>query len=335
MASYWYILKKNLKMVKWICILCFPILLVAQNGSKTSFLEAESLFQKEKYQKAKPLFLSYLKDNPDSVRALEYLGDIEGYAKNWDNAIPYYETLVEKYPKNANYHYKYGGVMGMKALAVNKFKAATMIGDIKEAFETAAALDPAHIETRWALVELYIQLPGIIGGSESKAKEYADQLSGISKIDGLLAHGYIAEYNDRPEDAERFYKQAVNVGGSVTCYQKLQEHYEKNNNPSKALATVTEAQKKYEDENRLHYQFGKIAGQYGIGLDQGVACLNKYIDNYSSKDGVPKDWAYLRLAQIYKHKGDKSKAQEWIGKALESRSDFKEALAERKEIQNL
>lgn len=322
-------------MIKWICILCFPVVLFAQNGSDNAFAKAETLFKKGQYQKAKPLLISYLKSHPSDAKTIEYLGDIEGSAEEWDDAISYYEQLVDLDPNNANYHYKYGGVMGMKALAVNKLRAATMIGDIREAFETAASLDSKHIEARWALVEFYMQLPAIIGGSEEKSKKYANQLAEISPVDGYLAHGYIAEYNDRPEDAERNYKQAVKVGGSVTCYEKLQNHYENTNQPEKALATLSEAQEKHTDENRLHYQFGKIAGQYGIGLDQGIACLGRYIENYSTKDGVPKDWAYLRLAQIYKHKGEKSKAQEWVDKALASRPDFKEALSERKLILNL
>ncbi|WP_396595939.1 tetratricopeptide repeat protein [Dokdonia sp. R86516] len=320
-------------MIKWILLLCFPLFVVAQND--TAFAKAETLFKKEQYQQAKPFFKTYLSTHPTHAKTIEYLGDIEGYAENWNEAISYYEQLVEQSPENANYHYKYGGVMGMKALAVNKLRAATMIGDIKKSFETAASLDPKHIEARWALIEFYIQLPSIIGGSEDKAMKYADQLANISPVDGYLAHGYIAEYNDRPNDAEVNYRKAVQVGGSLTCYQKLQEHYEKNNKPEDALATVQAAQSKHKEDNRLHYQFGKIAGQYGIGLDQGISCLHKYIDNYTAKDGVPKDWAYLRLAQIYKHKGDKIKAQQWIGKALASRSDFKEALLERKEIQLL
>ncbi|WP_316931565.1 tetratricopeptide repeat protein [Dokdonia donghaensis] len=322
-------------MKKWFIILLFPVALCAQNGSDNAFAKAETYFKQSKYKLAKPLFLNYLKTHPKDPQTLEYLGDIEGYAKNWDGAIPYYENLVEKYPNNANYHYKYGGVLGMKALAVNKLRAATMIGDIKEQFETAATLDPSHIEARWALVEFYIQIPGIIGGSEAKARKYADQLLDISKVDGYLAHGYIAEYNDKPKQAEYNYIKAVEIGGSVTCYAKLQEHYEKNNEPQKAFETAYEAQQKHAQENRLQYQLGKVAGQYGIGLDQGITGLHHYIKYHSAADGVPKDWAYLRLAQIYKHKGDKEKAEQWINKALASRSDFKEALQERKAIMNL
>ncbi len=321
-------------MIKWLFLLVFPILSYGQ-GNDNAFAKAESLFNKKKYSQAKPLFKSYLISHPKDAKTIEYLGDIEGYAKNWDGAIPYYEQLVEIDAKNADYHYKYGGVLGMKALEVNKFTALSMIGDIKEAFETAAALDLKHLDTRWALVEFYIQLPGIVGGSEKKAMMYADQLLKLSKVDGYLAHGYIAEYSDRSTDAERNFKKALEVGGSVTCYEKLSEHYEKNEAPEKAQAVLLEGQKSHKTANRLHYQFGKIAGQYGIGLDQGISCLNKYLKNYSAKDGVPKDWAYLRLSQIYKHKGNKSKALEWVNKALNSRKNFKEAIAEKKIIQKL
>jgi hypothetical protein len=33
-----------------------------------------------------------------------------------------------------------------------------MIGEIKESFEK---LNPAHIDARWALIELYIKLPAL------------------------------------------------------------------------------------------------------------------------------------------------------------------------------
>jgi len=322
-------------MVKWFFILCFSVALSAQGNDVSSFSKAEKYFKQANYQKAKPLFLTALKSNPKDLKTIEYLGDIEGYSKKWDNAISYYEKLVSLSPKNANYHYKYGGVLGMKALEINKFRALSLVSDIKESFETAARLDPKHIDARWALVEFYLQLPGIIGGSEAKAKSYAEELLKISPVDGYLAKGYVAEYNDKPGDAELFYKKAIEVGGSVNCYTKLQNLYEKEGEPHKALKTLEEAQKKHATNNKLHYQLGKVAGQYGIGLDQGISCLDKYIANYTTADGVPKDWAYLRLAQIYKHKGDKEAASLWIDKALKSRSDFKEALAERKIISSL
>ena len=317
--------------MKYLFLLVFiPSAIMAQ----TDFQNAENYFIKEQFSKAKPLFEQYLKSHPNDKKTREYLGDIAGYKKDWDVAIDYYESLVEDDDTSANYHFKYGGAMGMKALSINRLRAATYIGDIKEQFETAARLDPKHIEVRWALVEFYIQLPGIIGGSEKKAIKYANQLAKISPVDGYLANGYVAEYGDRPDDAERFYKKAIEVGGSPTTYEKLTEHYEKNKKPKEAINTAAQSLKIHK-RNTLNYQIGKIAAQYNLDAELGIDCLQAYIENHSVKDGVPKDWAYYRLAQIYKNQGKKQTALVWINKALEDRSDFKEAKKEKQLIEAL
>lgn len=301
---------------------------------QSSFDKAEQLFKQENFRSAKPLFQEYLKENPGHKKTREYLGDIAGYEKDWNTAIDFYEELVDDNDQSANYHFKYGGALGMKALSISRIRAATYIGDIKEHFEKAASLDPNHIEVRWALVEFYIQLPGIIGGSEKKAIKYANQLEKISPVDGNLANGYIAEYSERPDDAEAFYKKAIAIGGSPHTYEKLSEHYEKNNNPEKAIETASQSLQIHK-RNSLNYQIGKIAAQYNLDAALGINCLQAYIDNHSVKDGVPKDWAYYRLAQIYKNLGKKDDALTWINKALNTRSDFKEAKEEKRLILSL
>ena len=307
-----------------------PLLSFAQS----EFERAEIYFEAEEFSKAEPLFQKYLENFPKDHKTLEYLGDIAGYAKDWNTAISYYSDLLEEDENSANYNFKYGGALGMKALAVNRLLALSYIGDIKESFEKAAKLDPHHIEVRWALVEFYMQLPGIIGGSERKAIAYADELERISKVDGYLAKGYIAEYSDRLEEAEAFYKKAIEVGGSIHTFEKLSNLYESNNQPVEAIETSVESLKIHK-RNQLNYQIGKVAAQYNVKPEVGIICLQKYLENHSVRDGVPKDWAYYRLAQIYKNKADKELALLWINKALASRSDFNEAKLEKETILKL
>lgn len=189
------------------------------------FEKAEKLFQQEKYEQARLLFESYLKSNPNNYKTIEYLGDIAGHQKKWDEAIKHYKILKIQFPKTANYWYKYGGAMGMKAKSVNKFKALGMIDDVENAFLTAAKLDTKHIESRWALVMLYIELPGIVGGSETKAIKYSDELMELSKVDGYLSKGYIDEYFNRYKKAEANYIKAHEIGNSKTTFQKLYNLY--------------------------------------------------------------------------------------------------------------
>lgn len=298
-------------MNKLIVLLFFPIFIFGQ----TEWDTVNSLFQKKQFIKAEKIVLEYLKNHPNSLKATELLGDAYGYQKKWDDAIIQYKKLVTINKNNANYHYKYGGALGMKALSVSKLKALTIIGDVKRAFLKAAELDKNHIDTRWALVELYMQLPGIIGGSKSKSLQFAQELENLSKVDGYLAKGYVYEYDDEPDLAEKYYKMAIAEGGSLTCFNKLTKLYENQKQPQKAIKNIEATQQKHQ-RNALHYQIGKVAAEYNIQLDKGEQCLQTYIANYSVKDGIPKAWAYYRLAQIYKHKKNKSEALKYIEYAI-------------------
>ncbi len=215
----------------FITIFLFPLLVFSQSD----FEKGEKLFLQAKYVLAKPILENIIKENPSHLKALEYLGDIEGLNKSWDKAMNYYNKLRKLKPAEANYHYKYGGCLGMKAKESNKFKALGMIEEIKISFEKALKLNPNHIEARWALIKLYLELPGILGGSEERALQYAGELLKISPVDGYLAKGCIAEYFARYKEAERNYAKAIAVGGSKTTYQKLANLYKnKMNQPDKA-----------------------------------------------------------------------------------------------------
>ena len=226
-----------MKRYLFLFLLLIPMFAISQ----TDFDKAEKLYLSKSFEQSKVLFQNYLKDNPSSLKTLEYLGDIEGQNKSWDNAIYYYKKLKQLKPSEANYYYKYGGVLGMKAKESNKFKALGLISEVKSSFEKAISLNPKHIEARLALVELYLQLPGIVGGSEKKALLYANEIAQISAVDGYLSKGHIAEYFDRFKEAEVQYKKAVEISKSKNAYRILANLYKnKMGQPEKAKSILEE-----------------------------------------------------------------------------------------------
>lgn len=216
------------------------LLIVILNPS--DFEKAEKLFKQQKLQESKVLFEKHLKTNPNDTKTLEYLGDIAGQYKKWDEALEYYKKIRDQFPNKADYHYKYGGALGMKAKEANKFKALGMIDEVEEAFLKAAKLEPKHVDARWALVMFYIELPAIVGGSEKKSQKFADELMVISKVDGYLAKGYIDEYFKRYHNAETYYVNAHKIGNSSTTFQKLYDLYVKIKEPAKAQKLKDEFQ---------------------------------------------------------------------------------------------
>ncbi len=221
-------------MKKWqLLFLTLPMMAISQ----TNFDKAKTLFDDQKFQASVVFFENDLKENPNNLKSIEFLGDVYGHLQNWDKALLYYQKLKTANPNNADYWYKFGGVLGMKAKTGSKFAALGLIGDVKKAFEKAIKLNPKHVDARWALLEIYLQLPGIVGGSESKATKYANELQTLSPIDGFLAKGRIAEYFNRYKTAEEQYLKAFEIGKSKTSYQKLYDLYTKKlKQPEKAAA---------------------------------------------------------------------------------------------------
>ncbi|HKK11388.1 MAG TPA: tetratricopeptide repeat protein [Flavobacteriaceae bacterium] len=311
-------------------LLCFPTILFGQ----AKFEAIKQLFAQKQFEKAQEMMLQYVASNPNDIRGLELLGDAYSNQKKWDDAQNCYKKLTKLAPNNANYYYKYGGALGMKALNVSKLNALTIIGDVKSSFLKAAELDPKHIDVRWALVELYMQLPGILGGGRTKSFKYADELERLSKVDGYLAKAFIYESDGQPDRAEDYYEKAIKVGGSLTCYNKLTTFYEKQKQPEKAIANLEATKLKY-DHNILNYEVGKLVAEYNVELDKGERYLLVYLENYSGNEASPKAWAHYRLAQIFKHKKEKDKALKYINLALSELPNLKPFEEEKETILGL
>ncbi len=282
--------------------LLIPMILEAQSN----FTSIEKHIEEKEYRTAEQKLVDLIKAKNDPDLKAK-LGEVYAYQLKWDEAVEIYRELTLSYPENAEFFFRYGGVLAKKAQDSNTFLALTMLGRIKNSFKIALDLNPRHIRTHWALIDLYVSLPGIVGGSMSKAYDYARELKELKPLDGHLALGYVYEYDDEPEKARDQYLKALSILNGL-------DHLER---------------------NQLNYQIGKISSDYGLELDKGIEHLTTYIENYTVLDGVPLEWAYLRLAKIYRKKSDKDKALASINKSLDLNPELRQALTERSIIERL
>ena len=170
-------------MKRFLLILLSPFLLIGQNYTQ----EFEPLFESKNYDQAVQKLEAYLVESPQNLELLERIGDAYGFQSDWNKAASKYKQLIDLEATNADYHFKYGGVLGKLAKDGPKLNAIGLISNVKVSFLNAAQLNPKHINVRWALVELYTQLPGFLGGSYKKAISYADELEQLSKVNGYFA----------------------------------------------------------------------------------------------------------------------------------------------------
>ncbi len=310
-------------------ILFFPLILSAQNQID----KAIANFDHQNYSKAEVQFKAIINQNPNNFKAQEYLGDTYAAQKKWDKAIEIFEYLLEEKPNNADYNYKYGGSIGMKAKSSDKFTALFLLSDVKKYLNRSADLDPKHIDVRWALLELYLELPGVIGGSIDKAKNFASQLQNISPVDGELAYGRIADYQDDFNSAEKHFKQAVEIGGSKTCYNKLIDLYYKNSHYDKALLTTKDA---IQNLNLIdfNYRYAEIALQSNSNLNEALKNIDLFIENHSSSQ-ITFDKALVLKAKLHHKSGQIDEAKFCLTQALAHNPDSIQAKTELKRIQQL
>ena len=291
-------------LIKFKVIIGFICLLAGKSFAQEPLVNGEKHLKNGEIEEAENFFLKH-QNNPE---AIEYLGDIASFRKEWDKAINYYKELVDSEPENAMYNFKLGGAMGMKAYYGSKFQAALLIGDVKKYLSKAADLDPSHKETRRALVELYMQIPGFIGGSKTIAESYASDLDRINTVDALLADAYIYKSQEYRELAKNKYEEAIRVAS----------------NKPELLS-----------RNYLNYELGEASALYEVQLEAGENFLKEYIDNYGYKDLKSPAWAYLRLAQIERSKSNQKAALAMIEKSLAIDPDFDKAIIEKQKIQRL
>ncbi len=270
--------------------------------------EANGLIEKGDITRAKAVLGEKLNKFPNDVKVISLLGDIASFEKKWDVALDYYKILLNQDPTNAEYNFKYGGVLGLKAMNVSKLKAVIYIPAIKKHLEKAAELDPNHIKSRRALVEIYMQLPSFLGGNEVKAQEFANEVKGIATLEGALSQAFIWNLTGKKSEAKAL----------------VQKTIAQISNPLSS-----------KDQNYLNYELGKVAAEYNTDLHKGLKLLNAYIANYNHKDLHSLEWAYYRKAQIQALLKNKIEANKNINKALALKGDFEEARLEKKKIQEL
>ena len=263
-------IQKKLLLLLGTALLFSVDLIVAQNNLEN----AKELYDAAQYEAAKDLLepIRAKQENDTAVQSL--LGSVYAKLELWEQAADQVEGLVEAYPENAEYQFRYGGALGMEAKNSNRFTALMMLDDVKYHLKKATQLDENHINSRWALVQLYVELPAVIGGTKANAMKYADQLQKISPVDGALAKGFVEQSEENYQTAEAYLQEAVDIGQSATTYTRLAELYVEMNRKRKALQTLEKGIAQTDDFD-LKIKFARLAEKYQSKTSKALGYLKK------------------------------------------------------------
>jgi tetratricopeptide (TPR) repeat protein len=170
------------------------------------------LFKEGKQAEAKPLLVKAVTDNPKDAAAHAYLALVlRNVDHDFDKAIEHAEQAVALADGNADYHFWLGSCYIAKAQGLGMFKVISLAKKTKACCERAVALNPKHVEARMFLFACYLNAPGILGGSISKAKEQAEAIEKLDPFLGNAAFASIHRHEKEWPEAERRYRQAIAI----------------------------------------------------------------------------------------------------------------------------
>lgn len=295
--------------------------------------EGIRLFDAGQRVEARAALEAAAREDPKDARAAVTLGRILLADEDIDKAVLWFEKAAALNPASSDISLWLGRGYGAQAQKANVFKQASLAGKIKKAFDKSVELDPKNIDAHFALIEYYLQAPGIMGGSVEKAKEEA---AVIGRQDGLRGHravGRIAEYEKNFDSAVAAYARAQKeFPGKREPFFWTTNLYSKQKEYGKAFDVMEKLIREQPAELLACFQIGNLASQSGERLDRGEECLKLYLAREPRK--TEPSWAstHLVLGRIYEKKGKLDLARQEYDAALKIDPALKDAQAARKKL---
>lgn len=145
-----------------------------------------TLFECGQFVAAQQFFEAFVSQRPTDPAGAYYLGRLAFENKQYDQAATWFEQAVQLDSGNADYHRWLGCTYGQQAQYAEG-EAFFLARKVKTHLEKAVELNPGNIETRFDLLEYYLQAPPFLGGGSAKAKEQAEEIAKRNAVEGRKA----------------------------------------------------------------------------------------------------------------------------------------------------
>ncbi len=207
-----------------------------------------------------------------SEEELAELAMLYAETKVYVESFEIFEKLVESHPEKFEYQYLLGGISGILASELPQMKSLPYVRTMKSAFEVASELQPEALEVQLVLLELYTELPWVLGGSYKKAEERLTVIKSLEELEGFLAEGYFYRATKKNKEALVAYLNAINEV----------QHCE-------TTAIV---------ENNSLYTLAVLAFYLQKDMTKASCLFTRYIANHDAGDAFPKSFARHYLQKI-------------------------------------
>ncbi|MEQ1685724.1 MAG: tetratricopeptide repeat protein [Burkholderiaceae bacterium] len=225
-------------------------------------------------------------------------------------ALKLLEACTARLPNSAMCHYGVGSVLGAQALSQGMLKALGSVGRVRDALARAVELDPLLYAARNALVQFYLVVPGIAGGSVAKAREIASAASARQPEHAKLLIALV-DIGQKKHDQAEAGLLSVRAGDDrelaadvAEVWGQLGFTYLNDRQDAKARAVFERMVIDRPSSPRGHYGLGRVLTDLGQ-FDLAIAAFER-ASALDRTAGLPIDY---RAALAYQAKGDRDKAR--------------------------
>jgi len=229
-----------------------------------------------------------------------------------DDAEEWLAKAASLDPKSSDIQLWLARAIGMRAQRANVLKQPFLARRMKTTVDRAIALDPDNVDARELRWQFYTMAPGVMGGSDEKARAEAADIMRRNRYRGQLISLTVAS---RAKDAvaiERTFKAMfAEFPDSLAPLSQYAGWLVDRKRSVEAFGLIEAFQKRRPNDPLALYQIGRVAAMSGEQLDRGEAALRKYLTAAPPPaPNVPSlSNAHFRLGNIAEKRGNKSAAR--------------------------
>jgi tetratricopeptide (TPR) repeat protein len=288
--------------------------------------EGVRLFREGRFEEALVALTPAAEAKPPNATAIFYLGRIALARDDVKTAERRFEAAVALEDQNSTYHMWLGRAYGTQAQRAGKLSQIGLAGKTKAQFERASALDPENLDAREDLILYYLQAPGILGGSVTKAKEQAAEILKRDTLRGTLAYASVAQDQKDFATAERLCRSAVaSFPDSLSPRYALGTLFARRERYDEAFAVFDSVLADRPDDLIARYLIGRTGAASGQRLDRAAQAMKEYIASPPRPNSPRPAGAHWRLGMIYEQQGRKDLAAEEYKKSIALDPGFADA----------
>jgi tetratricopeptide (TPR) repeat protein len=305
---------KRLRIVATAALLCCELMFAARAAAQTvkdaslaALLEASRFLEAERAATAR---IASKPDDMDAYAALTLAVLNANDGPRRESALKQLEACVLRLPSAAMCHYGVGSVLGAQALSQGMLKALGSAGRVRDSLARALELDPLLYAARNALVQFYLFVPGIAGGSVTKAQDVARAAGPRQPEHAKLLLALVAIEKKDHEQAERGLATVrpgddKELAGDVAeVWAQLGFTYLNDRQDAKARAAFERVVRERPQSSRGHYGLGRVLTDAG-SFDQAIA----EFEHAATLDGAADLPIDYRAALAHQARGDRDKAR--------------------------